>query len=68
MARKQKNYGTMLPNQKLKKFVIPVTRIGYAYRDIEVMATSQEDAEDKALNEAGGFEFTERESEYKVAY
>lgn len=64
---RQKNYTTP-PSQELKKFVIPVTRIGYAYRDMEVMAISQEDAEDKALNEAGNFEFTERESEYKVVY
>lgn len=50
----------------MPKFTIPVTRIGYGYRDIEVEAQSQEEANEKALNEAGNYEFSERESDYIV--
>ena len=47
-----------------KKFEIPVTRIGYAYKNIEVNANSQEEAEEIALDTAGDEEFSERESDY----
>lgn len=50
----------------MPKFTIPVTRIGYGYRDIEVEAESQEEAENKALDEAGNYKFSEKESDYII--
>ena len=47
-----------------QNFTIPVTRIGYAYKNIEVNAESQTEAEEIALDIAGDEEFSERESEY----
>jgi hypothetical protein len=47
-----------------KSFTIPVTRIGYAYKNMEVEANSLEEAEGIALDNAGDEEFSERESDY----
>ncbi len=49
-----------------QKFSIPVIRSGFACRNIEVEATSQEEAENLALDEAGNYEFSEHTSEYEV--
>lgn len=51
---------------KKQKFIIPVIRSGFACRNIEVEATSQEEAERLALEEAGDHEFSEHTSEYDV--
>ena len=48
------------------KFTVPVVRIGYAVRDIEVEATTQEEANEKALDCAGGHDFNEHTSDYKL--
>lgn len=49
-----------------QKFIIPVIRSGFACRNIEVEATSQEKAERLALEDAGNHEFTEHTSEYDI--
>jgi propanediol dehydratase large subunit len=49
-----------------QKFSIPVIRSGFACRNIEVEATSQEEAENLALDEAGNYEFSEHTSEYDI--
>lgn len=45
-------------------FKVNVDRIGYATREIEVEAPSQEEANLKALDTAGNFEYSEHTSEY----
>ncbi len=49
-----------------QKFKVSVVRIGYSIREIEVEADSQEQAKEVALDEAGGYEFSEHASEYEV--
>ena len=49
-----------------QKFSIPVIRSGFACKTIEVEATSQEEAENLTLDEAGNYEFSEHTSEYEV--
>jgi len=48
----------------MEKYKIEVCRIGYGYKTIEVEATSQEEAENMALDEAGDHEFSEKDAEY----
>jgi hypothetical protein len=49
-----------------QKFLIPVVRIGYGFKTIEVEAESQEEAEELALDEAGDHEYSEKESQYEI--
>lgn len=48
-------------------FNVAVTRIGYATKDFEVEADTQEEANEKALEAAGNHEFNEKESDYALA-
>ena len=48
------------------KYTVSVTRIGYAHLDIEVEASSPDEAEDKALDQAGNHLFSEHSSEYET--
>jgi len=49
-----------------QKFSIPVVRIGYGFKTIEVEANSQEEAEQLALDEAGDHEYSEKSSDYEI--
>lgn len=49
------------------KFEVDVCRIGYATRIIEVEADTREEANDKAIDMAGGLEFSEHHSDYVTA-
>ena len=51
---------------KTRTFTIPVVRVGYACRDIEVVAETLEEAEELALEEAGNESFSEHTSDYFV--
>ncbi len=52
---------------KKKKFYdVDVVRIGYGFKAIQVEAYSKKEAEDKALDEAGDYEYKENSSDYKV--
>lgn len=53
--------------KKEQTYIIPMTRIGIGYRDIEVKATSQREAEEKALDEAGNHEYSENSSDYIIS-
>lgn len=50
----------------MKKFIIPVARIGYGFANIEVDANSQKEAEEQALDVAGDHEFAEKSSDYEI--
>lgn len=47
-------------------FDVEVSRTGYACRTIQVMAKTRSDAEGKALDIAGGYEFSEHHSQYGI--
>lgn len=47
-------------------FSVEVTRIGYATKEIEVNADTQEEANAKALDEAGNHTFDEQASDYEL--
>lgn len=49
-----------------RTFKVPVRRIGYSFKTIEVEAHSEEEAEEIALEEAGSYEFSESSSEYEI--
>jgi hypothetical protein len=48
------------------KWIVDVSRTGFAHREVEVEAETREEAEDKAINMAGSLEFSEHSSEYEV--
>ena len=54
----------MTETKPLTKFDVGVCRIGYGFGSIEVQASSQEEANEKALDEAGDHLFSEKTSEY----
>lgn len=49
-----------------KDFEIPVVRTSHAFRTIKVKATSLEEAQRLALEEAGDYEFSEKNSDYSI--
>lgn len=51
---------------KEKEFDIDVTRIGTGHRTIPVTANSLEEAQEKALDEAGDHIFSDKSSEYEL--
>ena len=52
---------------KVKKFAVPVVRIGYGHRIITVEAESKKRAEARALESAGDFEYSEGDVEYELS-
>jgi len=46
--------------------IVTVLRIGYAHRNIEISATSEEQAREKAEDMAGNYNFSEHSSEYEI--
>lgn len=48
-------------------FKVDILRTGYSIKSIEVDAGTQEEANAKALNQAGNHEFSEDNSEYALA-
>jgi hypothetical protein len=52
--------------EEMRQWNVPVIRIGYAHHLIAVSARTEEEAIEKALDEAGGEEFSEKSSEYEA--
>lgn len=52
--------------EEMRQWNVPVTRIGYAHHLIAVSARTEEEAIEKALDEAGNEEFSEKSSEYEA--
>ena len=52
----------------MHKFKVTVNRISYSSRDIEVVASNEEEAKQLALYEAGDYEYSERSAEYDADY
>lgn len=50
----------------MAKYSVLMLRISYAKHEIEVEADSQEEAQNKALDTAGNFEYNEYHAEYEV--
>lgn len=50
-----------------KKFTVPVLRISYQFHDIEVEASTQDEANNAALDQAGNHLFEEKNVEYVLA-
>lgn len=51
----------------MAKFQIPVCRISYGYKTIEVEADTLEQAQELALDEAPNLEFSEKSADYELA-
>lgn len=49
---------------ELQDFKVDVCRVGYGFRTITVSAVTQEEAEEKALDQAGDYYYSEKTSEY----
>lgn len=49
----------------MKTYKIPIRRIGYSFKTIEVQAKTEGEAIDKALESAGNYEYSESSSEYE---
>lgn len=52
----------------MPKFEIDVTRVGVGFATISVEADSLKDAQQRALDEAGNHEFSEKASEYELTH
>jgi hypothetical protein len=53
----------------MKKFEVVVTRTAFSAKTIEVEAENEEQARQKAVDEAGGYEFpTEYAADYEVEF
>jgi len=51
----------------MKDFMVNVCRIGYAFGEIPVNAETQEEANEKALDGAGDYCYSEKSAEYRLA-
>jgi hypothetical protein len=49
-----------------KKYIVTMTRIGYSHCDIEVIASNEDEAKEKAYEEAGNYEYSEHASDYEI--
>jgi hypothetical protein len=47
------------------KYEVSITRIGYAHRFFEVEADSELEAQEKAIDMAGNYDFSEGDAEYE---
>jgi hypothetical protein len=52
----------------MPKFIVSMRRTGYAFRDIEVEAGDYNEAREKAYDEAGDYDYSEKDADYKVEY
>ena len=53
--------------KKVKKlYRVGVSRTGYGYNTLDIEATSQKEAQEKALECAGEFSFSEHDADYAV--
>ena len=50
----------------MKKFIVSVCRTAYAWRDIEITATSEAEARATVLDTCGDYEYTEKEADYSI--
>lgn len=50
----------------MAKYKVSVVRIGYSHKDITVVADSESEAVDKAIDAAGNYEFSEHDADYKA--
>lgn len=52
--------------KKEKTFFVPVVRTGYGFATIEVKAKDQKEANEKALDQAGDHEYSEKTADYTL--
>lgn len=50
----------------MSKWKVSVVRIGYSHLDITVEAATKAEAEDKAVEVAGNYLFSEHDADYKA--
>ena len=50
----------------MKKFIVSVCRTSYALRDIEIQASSEAEAHATVLDICGDYEYSEKDSEYRI--
>lgn len=51
---------------KTMKYQVSLVRIGYGFNTIEIEAESEGEARDKALDQAGDHEYSEKTAEYDI--
>lgn len=49
----------------MKKYSVSITRIGYAHTTFEVEAENEADAQEKAMDQAGNYDFSEVDADYE---
>ena len=55
-------------NPALKRFDVDVCRTGYGFATISVMAANAQEADELALDRAGDYEYSEKNSEYTLVH
>lgn len=50
------------------KYDVDIARIGYSFATIQVEAENEEQAKELALEEAGDYEFSEKDADYEIDY
>jgi hypothetical protein len=48
------------------KYIVPICRTSFSFREIEVEANSTEEAGRIALDTAGNFEYSEKDADYEI--
>lgn len=49
-----------------REFTVVVCRTSYAFRTLTIKAKNEEEAKEKALDEAGDYEFSESNADYEI--
>jgi hypothetical protein len=50
----------------MSTYIVSVTRISYASRDIEISAASEDEAMEMAIETCGDYEYSEKDAEYSI--
>lgn len=50
----------------MPKFKATVCRTSYSFREIEVEADNEEEAKEKILDEAGDYDYSEKDADYSI--
>ena len=52
----------------MKTFTFSVMRTSYAWRDIEITASSEAEAREVALETCGDYEYSEKDADYSIEH
>lgn len=57
-----------LENNNMKTYTVQLVRTSYQFTDVEVIANSAQEAADYALDNAGDYDYSEKDCEYSIGF